>query len=38
MTQAIEAAFANGETLRKYCLQNNIQIWEAMIRREIRIS
>lgn len=31
-------AFNNGESLRSYCQQNGISIWEAMIAREIKIS
>jgi L-serine dehydratase len=35
---SIQDAFASGETLRKYCLANDIPIWEAMIRREEKID
>ena len=35
---SVLAAFESGETLRKYCLTNDIPIWEAMIRREERID
>ena len=38
MTSAIEAAFFNGESLRKYCLTNDIPIWQAMLQREVRLS
>ena len=31
-------AFENGESLRKYCLENDIPIYEAMIRREEKHS
>lgn len=31
-------AFQNGESLRRYCLENNVPIFEAMIRRETKIS
>ena len=31
-------AFNNGESLRRYCLENSIPIYEAMIRREVKIS
>ena len=31
-------AFETGEALRRYCLTNDIPIWEAMIQRELKIS
>jgi L-serine dehydratase len=31
-------AFANGESLRRYCLENDIPIFEAMIRREEKLT
>ena len=31
-------AFTNGESLRRYCLENKIPIYEAMIRREMKHS
>lgn len=31
-------AFENGESLRRYCLENDIPIYEAMIRREEKLS
>ena len=31
-------AFENGESLRRYCLENDIPIYEAMIRREEKHS
>ncbi len=34
----LNAAFENGESLRQYCRKNDIPIWEAMIRREMRIG
>ncbi len=34
----ISTAFENGESLRKYCLANDVPIWEAMIRREMKYS
>ncbi|MEN6594805.1 MAG: L-serine ammonia-lyase, iron-sulfur-dependent, subunit alpha [Clostridiaceae bacterium] len=34
----LSEAFENGESLRKYCLENDIPIYEAMIRREEKQS
>ena len=34
----LSEAFENGESLRKYCLENGIPIYEAMIRREEKQS
>lgn len=34
----LSEAFANGESLRRYCLENDIPIYEAMIRREEKQS
>jgi L-serine dehydratase len=31
-------AFQNGESLRRYCQENDIPIFEAMIRREVKLS
>ena len=31
-------AFENGESLRRYCQDNDIPIYEAMIRREEKLS
>lgn len=34
----LSTAFENGESLRLYCLKNNLSIWEAMIQREMKLS
>ena len=34
----ISAAFQTGESLRKFCLENDIAIWEAMLLREEKLS
>ncbi len=38
MSTALTGAFENGEALRKYCLENDIPIREAMLLREIKQS
>ncbi|MEG1524239.1 MAG: L-serine ammonia-lyase, iron-sulfur-dependent, subunit alpha [Clostridia bacterium] len=34
----LSTAFENGESLRQYCLSQDIPIWEAMILREMKLS
>lgn len=34
----INAAFVNGESLRRYCVEQGISIYEAMKRREVKLS
>lgn len=38
MGLTLTEAFENGESLRRYCLENDIAIWEAMIQREEKQS
>ncbi len=38
MSLSLTDAFENGESLRKYCLENDLAIWEAMILREEKQS
>ena len=38
MTMTLSAAFENGESLRRFCQENDIPIYEAMMRREEKLS